>query len=186
MSSFSAPQLHAERNALTIAHNKQWLATASLTKDKLPVDCILGPAAAHVAPPHGQYDYLGYTNVWNVLDYPASVRDLDLGKHKSELRRGLAQVFPLPGRQVEADPTFDKQAHLASYAPINDLDRKNWERCELRSPPSVVELPSLLTSTTGDPNVMRNAPICLQITTRRLEEEKNVGIMYRLALAVAR
>lgn len=41
------------------------------TKTGRVVDVLLAPTLAHVGVPHRHFKWIGYTKVWNVLDYPA-------------------------------------------------------------------------------------------------------------------
>jgi Asp-tRNA(Asn)/Glu-tRNA(Gln) amidotransferase A subunit family amidase len=71
------------------------------------VDVILSPAYVGVAPEHETGTYIGYTSVWNVLDYPALV-----------VPTGL-----------KVDQALDVVDTL--YAPRNDVDAKEHAKCEL-------------------------------------------------------
>ncbi|KAH8926192.1 amidase [Atractiella rhizophila] len=101
--------LHAERNKLTNMHLAHWQATKRLTSDGRPIDALITPAAAHTAPPHNNFTYLGYTSVFNVFDWPSA-------------------VLPTPGL---VDQTYSKgwnrAEFLASRNPLNELDKKNLE-----------------------------------------------------------
>ncbi|KAI1824260.1 amidase [Xylaria intraflava] len=70
---FELQQLYLDKwNAIRSAHNNQ------------PVDVLITPPMPHTSVPHGDCRWVGYTKVWNVLDYPAivipggNVRDEDL------------------------------------------------------------------------------------------------------------
>lgn len=41
--------------------------------ERVPVDAVLMPPMPHVAVPHGRTRWVGYTKVWNLLDYTALV-----------------------------------------------------------------------------------------------------------------
>ncbi|KAM0145531.1 hypothetical protein ACHAQE_011219 [Botrytis cinerea] len=62
------------------------------------MDLILCPAGPHPAPPHGISKYVGYTAIWNLLDYPAI-------------------VFPV----TKVNPDIDVKD--GNYKPRNDLDK---------------------------------------------------------------
>lgn len=66
------------------------------------VDILLTPVMPHSAVPHRGCRWVGYTKVWNFLDYSAVV---------------------LPGGAV--DKNVDTKAD-ASYQPRNELDKWNW------------------------------------------------------------
>ncbi|TGO86225.1 hypothetical protein BPOR_0322g00050 [Botrytis porri] len=62
------------------------------------MDLILCPAGPHPAPPHGTSRYVGYTAIWNLLDYPAI-------------------VFPV----TKVNPDTDVKDE--NYTPRNDIDK---------------------------------------------------------------
>ncbi|KAL1651226.1 hypothetical protein SLS58_000564 [Diplodia intermedia] len=80
----------------------KWNAVRSPSSGRM-VDVLLTPVMPHSAVPHRGCRWVGYTKVWNFLDYSAVV---------------------LPAGAV--DKTVDAKADVASYAPRNELDRWNW------------------------------------------------------------
>lgn len=76
-------QLNRRKWALQQAYLRKWDAVRA--PDGRPVDAVLLPPMPHAAVPHGGCRWVGYTKVWNVLDYTALVipagevveRDLD-------------------------------------------------------------------------------------------------------------
>ncbi|EFX04898.1 acetamidase [Grosmannia clavigera kw1407] len=58
-------QLNRRKMALQQAYLDRWVATAC--------DAVLMPPMPHTAVPHRSCGWVGYTKVWNVLDYPALV-----------------------------------------------------------------------------------------------------------------
>ncbi|KAJ5902467.1 hypothetical protein N7495_002995 [Penicillium taxi] len=71
-----------------------------------PVDILLSPAIPHTSVPHRKFRWVGYTKIWNFLDYPALTMPID---------RVRADLDQLPG-----DP----------YVPRNALDEWNWNLYE--------------------------------------------------------
>lgn len=65
--------LNAEREKFRAMAHAHWNATANKTKSGRPVDVILTPVAATLAPPHDSVRWWGYSSHWNLLDYPAAV-----------------------------------------------------------------------------------------------------------------
>jgi amidase len=100
-----------EREAYRAEYARLWNDTATGQNGETGelegiVDVILCPVGPGVAPRHNTAKYWGYTSQWNLLDYPAL-------------------VFPVS--RVEAK--IDKVEK--DYKPMNDVDRDNWDLCEL-------------------------------------------------------
>ncbi|KAF1984471.1 acetamidase, partial [Aulographum hederae CBS 113979] len=91
-------QLNRRRLAAQTAYLEKWNRTHSSTG--ACVDAILCPVMPHCAVAHGNCKWVGYTKVWNVLDYSALV---------------------LPGGLV--DKNLDVKE---DYQPRNELDAWNW------------------------------------------------------------
>jgi len=68
-------QLHIARRAYHEAWRKHWLAHE--------IDVLLAPAAQNTAVPHDTYGWPPYTQIWNLLDYPACV--IPFGKADKQL-----------------------------------------------------------------------------------------------------
>ncbi|KAL2862996.1 amidase signature domain-containing protein [Aspergillus lucknowensis] len=92
-------QLNRERADLQKKYLDKWNATRSPSGK--PVDVLLGPTMPHVTVPHRSVRWVGYTKIWNLLDYPAV-------------------TFPIG--QVCADT--DRLP--SDYKPRNELDAWNW------------------------------------------------------------
>ncbi|KAJ5397299.1 hypothetical protein N7509_005412 [Penicillium cosmopolitanum] len=67
-----------------------------------PVDILLSPTLPHTSVPHRKFRWVGYTKIWNFLDYPAL-------------------TFPVD--QVKADRD---QLPEEPYKPRNSVDEWNW------------------------------------------------------------
>ncbi|KAI1075770.1 amidase [Whalleya microplaca] len=65
-------QLNRRKVALQQAYLKKWNEIRSSTTGK-QVDVVLMPVMSHTAVPHRSCRWVGYTKIWNVLDYPALV-----------------------------------------------------------------------------------------------------------------
>ncbi|KFA68356.1 hypothetical protein S40285_02481 [Stachybotrys chlorohalonatus IBT 40285] len=92
-------QLNRRKKALQQAYLNKWNNAKSPTTGK-PVDVILMPVMPHTAVPHCASRWVGYTKVWNVLDYTALV---------------------LPGGKVTQGDCNDAWEH----APRNEMDEWN-------------------------------------------------------------
>ncbi|KAL6229697.1 hypothetical protein BDW75DRAFT_235002 [Aspergillus navahoensis] len=92
-------QMNTERNDLQKKYLDKWNATRSPSGK--PVDVLLSPTMPHVAVPHRSVRWVGYTKIWNLLDYPAITFPVD------EVRAGK-DVLP------------------SDYRPRNELDAWNW------------------------------------------------------------
>lgn len=62
-------QLNRRKWALQNAYLKKWQSIR--TADGRLVDAIIMPTMPHTAVPHGSCRWVGYTKIWNVLDYTA-------------------------------------------------------------------------------------------------------------------
>ncbi|KXT09723.1 hypothetical protein AC579_1691 [Pseudocercospora musae] len=70
------------------------------------VDVLLTPTMPHPAVPHRSCKWVGYTKVWNLLDY-------------------TALVLPAGNVDKDRDPARS-DPQVSSYQPRNELDRHNW------------------------------------------------------------
>ncbi|KAJ5663712.1 Amidase [Penicillium longicatenatum] len=68
-----------------------------------PVDVLLGPTLPHTTVPHRKFRWVGYTKIWNFLDYPAV-------------------TFPVDKVRADQD-----QLAAEPYIPRNALDEWNWK-----------------------------------------------------------
>lgn len=75
-------------------------------------DVLLAPAVAHVAVPHRKCRWIGYTKVWNLVDYPAL-------------------TFPVDEVRVDKDTLSEDE--LKGYTPRNALDEWNWKLYDVDS-----------------------------------------------------
>ncbi|KAL4871987.1 hypothetical protein BDV12DRAFT_183279 [Aspergillus spectabilis] len=92
-------QLNRERTDLQKIYLDKWNAARS-PSGKL-VDVLLSPTMPHVAVPHRSKRWVGYTKIWNLLDYPA---------------------ITFPVGEVKAEQDVLQQ----DYQPRNELDTWNW------------------------------------------------------------
>lgn len=92
-------QMNKRKVALRQKFLSRWNATR--TSSGKPVDVLLGPTMAHTAVRHGKLRWVGYTKVWNLLDYPAVTFPVDTVK-----------------KEIDVQPN--------GYQPRNDLDAWNW------------------------------------------------------------
>ncbi|EXJ80162.1 hypothetical protein A1O1_08304 [Capronia coronata CBS 617.96] len=95
-------QLNKRKLAAQKAYNDKWNSTKSPATGE-PLDVILMPTMPHVAVPHRTCRWVGYTKVWNFLDY-------------------TALSFPAGQVQAEVDTVLEDQ-----YEPRNDHDAWNWK-----------------------------------------------------------
>ncbi|KAJ7029895.1 amidase signature domain-containing protein, partial [Mycena alexandri] len=102
------------------------------------VDVVLCPVGPEPAPPLGTAKYWGYTNVWNLVDYPAA-------------------VFPTG---LSFDPALD-QKDTVDRDWMCDTDKEH--------------------STRYQPIDFVGAPLCLQLVSRRFEEERVVQALVEIA-----
>jgi Asp-tRNA(Asn)/Glu-tRNA(Gln) amidotransferase A subunit family amidase len=81
-----------------------WNSTVSPTTGK-QIDVLLTPVMPHSAVPHRKCRWVGYTKVFNFVDYPAVV---------------------IPAGQVEKGVDEEAASQMGRYTPRNELDR--WNR----------------------------------------------------------
>ncbi|KAK9477591.1 amidase signature domain-containing protein [Lipomyces japonicus] len=82
----------------------KWNASRKLTSNGEPIDFILAPGCPHTSVPCEKTNWVGYTRVWNGLDYSAA-------------------VFPVSNVDKAVDELNDEQK---AYVPRNDWDATNW------------------------------------------------------------
>ncbi|CAG7946002.1 unnamed protein product [Penicillium salamii] len=90
-------QLNKRKIAAQKRYLDQWNGVRS--KSGQAVDVLLSPTLPHTTVPHRKMKWVGYTKIWNLLDYPAV-------------------TFPVD--RVRADDV------LPEYVPRNTLDEWNW------------------------------------------------------------
>jgi len=100
MSIYDYWQLNRQKVAAQQAQHKKW--TDFRSPSGRAVDVLISPTMPHAAVPHRTCKWVGYTKVWNVLDY-------------------TAMVIPYGHVSRELDP------HVApEYVPRNEVDEWNW------------------------------------------------------------
>ncbi|KAK9450781.1 amidase signature domain-containing protein [Limtongia smithiae] len=97
-------------------YNDRWNASGALTESGEPIDFILAPGCQYTAVPLGKTNWVGYTRVWNGLDY-------------------TAVVFPVSSVDKAVDSLNEEQK---AYVPRNDWDAENWP---LYNPETMDKLP---------------------------------------------
>jgi Asp-tRNA(Asn)/Glu-tRNA(Gln) amidotransferase A subunit family amidase len=99
ISVFDYWQLNRRKLAASKAYLDKWATTCG--PSGRVVDILLTPVAPNTAVPHKSSRWVGYTKVWNVLDY-------------------TALTFPATTTQYDVDLLPD------GYEPRNELDSWNW------------------------------------------------------------
>ncbi|KAH8144862.1 uncharacterized protein LAJ45_11132 [Morchella importuna] len=94
-------QLNKRKWACQKAYLDKWNASSALSRSGRMVDLVLSPVMSHVAVPHERCGRVGYTKVWNVLDYTAGV-----------VPAGFVDKIKDPVQEYEGR---------------SELDRTNWE-----------------------------------------------------------
>lgn len=89
-------KLHSERTSLQKQYLDRWNATASRTSSGKPIDGILLPVTPYPTAQNGAFRYVGYTSVYNALDYSAGVvpvtradKDIDVKELDYEPRNSV-------------------------------------------------------------------------------------------------
>jgi Asp-tRNA(Asn)/Glu-tRNA(Gln) amidotransferase A subunit family amidase len=109
ISVYSYWQLNKQKIAAQKKFLDLWNSTTSPTSGK-PIDILLTPVMPHSAVPHRKCRWVGYTKVFNFVDYPAVV---------------------LPAGQVSKELDGAGAAEAATYEPRNELDKWNWDSFDL-------------------------------------------------------
>ncbi|KZL87493.1 hypothetical protein CI238_01401 [Colletotrichum incanum] len=97
-------QLNKRKWKLQQAYLEKWQSIRSAKTGRM-VDIILMPPMSHTAVPHGGCRWVGYTKVWNFLDYPALV---------------------IPGGQV-GQQDLNEPWSAASRGPEDEWNRNLWK-----------------------------------------------------------
>lgn len=100
-------QLNKEKFELQKKYLSKWNSMRSSSGK--PVDVLLSPVLPHTAVPHRALRWVGYTKVWNLLDYPAISFPVD------EVRKGVDSTPDVP------------------YSPRNANDAWNWNQFDIDS-----------------------------------------------------
>ncbi|TRM63743.1 amidase signature domain-containing protein [Schizophyllum amplum] len=95
-------QIHLARTGWCQKYLAYWAETRERTGTGRAIDGIIMPTAPYAAIRHDRWDYVGYTAVWNVLDWSAA-------------------TVPV----LRADPSKDPAD--AEYTPRNALDEHAWK-----------------------------------------------------------
>ncbi|KAF2728866.1 amidase signature enzyme [Polyplosphaeria fusca] len=104
-------QLNKEKVAAQKRFLDLWNSTTSTATGK-PIDVLLTPVMPHTALPHRKCRWVGYTKIFNFVDYSAVV---------------------IPGGRVSKTLDSASTADMSSYKPRNDLDKWNWDLFNLDS-----------------------------------------------------
>lgn len=94
-------QLNKKKVAAHKKYLDKWNNTRSPSGKK--VDILLSPALPHTSLPHRKFKWVGYTKIWNFLDYPAL-------------------VFPVHFVRKDVDLITGEE----EYVPRNSIDEWNW------------------------------------------------------------
>ncbi|KIJ66263.1 hypothetical protein HYDPIDRAFT_26628 [Hydnomerulius pinastri MD-312] len=106
-------RLNLEREAFRAKALAHWNETRGETGR--PVDAILCPVAATLAPPHDTTSWWGYTSHWNLLDLPAVV--FPAGQYSAT--QPLPQHLPSPRNSVETYIAQQWNPDVYDNAPIS-------------------------------------------------------------------
>ncbi|KAF9736094.1 amidase [Paraphaeosphaeria minitans] len=102
-------QLNKQKLAAQKRYLDLWNSTKSSASGK-PIDILLCPVMPHSAVPHRKCRWVGYTKIFNFVDYPSVV---------------------LPAGEVSKELDGTAVADMAAYEPRNALDEWNWNLFDL-------------------------------------------------------
>lgn len=106
-------KLQGERSSFVARFYERWNATASRTKSKRPVDAILCPAMASLAPRHDRSRYVGYTAFANIIDSSAVVLPHSTCDKSTDLKPAYE-----PRNDAEAHVWSEYDVELLHGAPV--------------------------------------------------------------------
>lgn len=127
-------QLQKQRTALQKMYLDRWAACEGL-------DAILGPTTPYAAPKSGQFKTVGYTGIFNLLDYSCT-----------SFPTGL-----LADKEIDLYPSDFK-----SLGEQDDVTKADYDAAEVHG-----------------------IPISLQLTGRRLEDEKVMALTEKMCADIA-
>jgi amidase len=104
-------QLNKQKLAAQKRYLDLWNSTKSPTSGKR-IDVLLTPVMPHSSVPHRKCRWVGYTKVFNVVDYPAVV---------------------IPAGAVSKELDGRTEAQMAAHKPRNPIDEWNWGNFDVDS-----------------------------------------------------
>jgi Asp-tRNA(Asn)/Glu-tRNA(Gln) amidotransferase A subunit family amidase len=104
-------QLNKQKVATQKRFLDLWNNTMSATTGRT-IDILLTPVMPHCAVPHRKCRWVGYTKVFNFIDYPAVV---------------------IPAGRVSAVLDNEAVVAMSSYKPRNPLDKWNWDLFDMET-----------------------------------------------------
>lgn len=112
ISVFEYWQINKRRNEAHKRYLDKWNNTISTGPGgkKVDVDVLLAPALPHTSVPHRSFRWVGYTKIWNFLDYPALT--MPFGNVEKDVDNAEYQRAGVEGE---------------GYVPRNELDEWNWK-----------------------------------------------------------
>lgn len=111
---------------------EMWNSTVSKTTTGRPIDAILCPSSAVVGSPHDTPGYVGYTSLFNILDYPAATIPWKTFK-VSEAKDPKNAAY----RPMETNP-YDSLVHQACECSERSSRRNVTDWLAIRRPESPI------------------------------------------------
>lgn len=109
--------LNRRKRAVQKRYLEKWRAIKDLNTGR-EVDVLLMPVMPHPSVPHRSCKWVGYTKVWNLLDYTALV---------------------IPGGKVDKNVEVGRNSEeVTGYQTRNETDQRNWQ---LYDPATMDDLP---------------------------------------------
>jgi amidase len=106
-------RLNTERETFRAQALMHWNTTRLRTTTGRPIDAILCPVAATLAPPHDTTSWWGYSSHWNLLDLPAVV--FPVGRHPARHFPSLRE----PRNDIERFVHAQWQPDTYNNAPVS-------------------------------------------------------------------
>ncbi|CAE6460894.1 unnamed protein product [Rhizoctonia solani] len=119
---------------------KHWNETAARSRSGRPIDVLLCPAAATLAPPHNTTRWTAYGTYWNLLDLPAAVFPAGKPFDASQWKSGVGLTLGEPRNSIEEFVTGQWNSETYDGAPIGlQLVGRRWQEEKLLADLKIVD-----------------------------------------------
>ncbi|KAF8669724.1 Amidase [Rhizoctonia solani] len=125
-------EMNSKRDIFRARALAYWNETALRTTSRRPVDAVLCPASATLAPPHWTMRWFGYTAYWNLLDFPAAVFPLKKLFDASQWKPENHTAYANPRNAIEEFVANQWDPETYDNAPVAlQLVGRRWQEEKL-------------------------------------------------------